>query len=130
MNYVQVKKGNHSTPIELWYGYPPNIKYIKVFGRKFYILKYFRNGKLDGKREEVIFLGHSTRNKAYKYLNTNTNKVVESANVNFDEYIKVYEAKPMKELEEYKSFVYFYKVCLLERCYKSSYKPIASLSDC
>ena len=34
---------------------------------------------------------------------------MESANVNFDEHTKVHEAKPMKELEEYKSFVYFYE---------------------
>ena len=42
-------------------------------------------------------------------LNTNTNKVVESANVKFDEYTKVYEAEPMREHKEYKSFVYFYE---------------------
>ena len=60
----------------------------------------FRNGKLDEKSEEGIFLGYSTRSKAYKCLNTNTYKVVESANVKFDEYTKVYEAEPMKELEE------------------------------
>ena len=61
------------------------------------------------KSEECIFLGYSTISKAYKCLNTNTNKVVESANVKFDEYIEVYEAEPMKEPQEYKSFVYFYE---------------------
>ena len=71
--------------------------------------QYFRNGKLDAKSEEGIFLGYSTRSKAYKCLNTNTNKVVESANINFDEYTEVYEVEPMKEPEEYKSFVYFYE---------------------
>ena len=82
---------------ELWHGYSPNVKYFKVFGSKFYILKDFRNGKLDVKSEEGIFLGYSTRSKAYKCLNTNTNKVVESASVKFDECTKVHEAKPMKE---------------------------------
>ena len=109
LNHVQVKKGTHSTPFELWYGYSPNVKYFMVFGSKCYIHKDFRNGKLDAKSEEGIFLGYSTRSKAYKCLNTNTNKVVESANVKFDEYTEVYEAEPMKELEEYKSFVYFYE---------------------
>ena len=42
-------------------------------------------------------------------MNTNTNKIVESVNVNFDEYTKVHEAESMKRLEEYKSFVYFYE---------------------
>ena len=93
---MQVKKGTHSTPFELWYGYPPNVKYFKIFGRKCYILKDVRNGKFDAKSDEGIFLGYSTRSKAYKYLNTNINKVVESANVKFDEYMEVYYAKPMK----------------------------------
>ena len=97
LNCVQVKKGTHLTPFELWYGYSPNVKYFKVFGSKCYILKEFKNGKLDAKSEEGIFLGYSKRSKAYKCLNTNTNKVVESENVNFDEYTKVYEAEPMKE---------------------------------
>ena len=98
LNHVQIKKGTHSTPFDLWYGYSPNIKYFKAFESKCYILKDFRNGKLDAKSEEGIFLGYSTRIKAYKCLNTNTDKVVESANVKCDEYIEVHEAKPMKEL--------------------------------
>ena len=47
LNRVQVKKGTNATPFELWYGYAPTINYFKVFGRKFYILKDNRNGKLD-----------------------------------------------------------------------------------
>ena len=105
LNLVQVKKGTHSTPFELWHGYSPTIKYFKVFGRKCYILKDFRNGKLDAKSEEGIFLGYSTRSKAYKCLNTNTKKVMESENVKFDEYTKAHEDELMNELEEYKSFV-------------------------
>ena len=114
LNYVQVKKGTHLTLFELWYGYPPNVKYFKVFGRKCYILEDFRNDKLDAKSEKGIFLGYSTRSKDYKHLNTNTNKVVKSANVNFDEYIEVHEAEHMKEPKEYKSFVYFYEGILVE----------------
>ena len=83
MNHVQVKKGTHSTPFELWYGYPPNVKYFKVFGSKCYILKDVMNGKIDEKGEEGIFLGYSTRSKAYKCLNTNTNKIVESKKCEF-----------------------------------------------
>ena len=97
LNRVQVKKGTHTTPFELWYGHSPNVKYFKVFGSKCYILKDFKKGKLDAKSEEGIFLGYSTKSKSYKCLNTNTNKVVESANVNFDEYTKSHEVEPAKE---------------------------------
>ena len=51
LNQVQIKKGTHSTPFELWYGYSPNVKYFKVFGRKCYILKDARNGKVDVESE-------------------------------------------------------------------------------
>ena len=112
LNYVQVKKGTHSTPFELQYGYSPNVKLFKVFGSKSYIFKDFRNGKLDEKSEEGILIGYSTRSKSYTCLNTNTKKVVESENVNFDEYTKVYEAEPMKKLKEYKLFL---QVCLLKK---------------
>ena len=73
------------------------------------ILKDVRSGKFDAKSDEGIFLGYSTRSKAYKCLNTNTNKIVESVNVNIDEFIEVHEAEPTKEPEQYKSFIYFYE---------------------
>ena len=69
----------------------------------------FKNGKLDANSEDDIFLHYSTRSKAYKCLNTNTNKIMESENVNFDEYIEVHEEKSIKEPKVYKSFVYFYE---------------------
>ena len=80
LNHVQVKKGTHSTPFELWYGYSPNVKYFKVFGSKHYILKDFKHGKLYAKSEEG------------KCLNNNTNKVVESANIKFtSKQLKMFE---------------------------------------
>ena len=78
------------------------MKHFKVFGRKCYILKDTRNGKFDAKSDEGIFLGYSIRSKASKCLNTNTNKNVESANVNFDEYTKVHDAEPIKRPKGYK----------------------------
>ena len=118
MNWVQVKKGTNSTLFELWYGYPPNVKYFKIFGSKCYILKDDRHEKFDAKSDQRIFLGYSTRSKTYKCLNTNTNKVVESENMNFDESTEAYEAKPKKELEKYKFFVYFYEGMPDEEEYK------------
>ena len=77
LNRVRVKKGANLTPYELWFGYTPSVKYFKIFGSKFYILKDDRKGKFDAKGEEGILLGYSTRSKAYKRLNTNINKIVE-----------------------------------------------------
>ena len=71
LNQVQIKKCTNATPFELWYGHSPNVKHFKLFGCKCYILK-------------------DSRSQAYKCLNTNTNKIVESENVNFDEYLEVH----------------------------------------
>lgn len=62
--WVQVNKGTNITPFELWYRYAPNVKYFKVFGRKCYIFKDNRNGKIDAKSDKGIFLGYSTKRKA------------------------------------------------------------------
>ena len=60
------------------------LKYLEVND----ILKDNRNGKLDTKSDEGIFQGCSTKSKCYTCLNSNTNKVVESVNVKFDEFIE------------------------------------------
>ena len=86
LNRVQIKKVTNATTFELWYGHSPNVQHFKVFGCKCYILKEYRNEKFDAKSDEGIFLGYSTRSKDYKCLNANTNKVLESANVNFEEH--------------------------------------------
>ena len=106
MNRVRVKKGTNVTPFELWYGYAPNVNYFKFFWRKYYILKDNRNGKLDAKSDECIFLGYSTKRKGYKCLNSNTNKVVESANVKVVEYAEKNEVECKTEPKYYITFIY------------------------
>ena len=95
LNLVQVKTSTHSTPFELWYGYSPNI--LRYLEANALFSKKIRNGKLDTKSEEGIFLGYSTRSKDYKCLNTSTNKVVESVNVKFNKFKELYEDELMKE---------------------------------
>ena len=62
LNRVQLKKDSSETSYELWYGYKPNVSYLKVFGSKCYIFKESRKGKFDVKGDEGIFLGCSCRN--------------------------------------------------------------------
>ena len=106
LNRVQVKKGTNATSFELWYDYAPNVKYFKIFGRKCYILKDNRNGKLDAKSDKGIFLGYSTKSKAYKSLYSKTNKVVESANVKVDEFAERNDVECKKEPKYYSTFIY------------------------
>ena len=64
LNIVQLKKDSNQTPYEIWYAYEPNVSYLKVFGRKCYILKESRKGKFDGKGDEGMFLVYSYRSKS------------------------------------------------------------------
>ena len=86
LNKVQLKKDSNQKPYELWYGYRPNASYLKVFGRKCYILKEPMKGKFDVKSDEGIFLGYSSRSKSYKCFNLTTHKIIESAHVKIDEF--------------------------------------------
>lgn len=109
LNRAQVKKGTNQIHCELWYGYAPNVKYLEVFGRKCYILKDTWKGKNDAKNDKGIFLGYSTKSKAYKCLNTNTKKFVESANVRAGEFVEKNEEWCKNEPKDYKNFAYIYE---------------------
>ena len=76
LNKVHLKKDSNQTPYKIWYGYKPNVSYLKVFSSKCYILKKSRKGKFDVKGDEGIFLGHSIRSKAYKCLNLSTHQII------------------------------------------------------
>ena len=106
LNWVQLKD-SFKTPYELWYGYKPNVSYLKVFGSKCYILKESRKGKFDVKGDEGIFLGYSCRSKTYNCLNFSTHKIIESAHVRIDEFVEKVEEEIKKELEDYRRFVYY-----------------------
>ena len=80
---------------------------MKVFGSKCYILKETRKGKFDVKGDEGIFLGYSSRSKAYKCLNLSTHKIIESAHVRIDEFVEKSEGESNKEHEDYINFIYF-----------------------
>ena len=102
-----MKKNSNKTPYELWYGYKPNVSYLKVFGNKCYILKESRKGKFNVKGVEDIFLGYSYRSKAYKCLNFSTHKIIESAYVRIDEFVEKSEEESKKEPENYRRFIYY-----------------------
>ena len=101
-----MKKDSDKTSYELWYGYRPNVSYLKVFGSKCYILTESRKGKFDVKGDEGIFLGYSYKSKAYRCLNFSTHKIIESAHVRIDEFVERTEEETKKELEDYRRFFY------------------------
>jgi hypothetical protein len=66
MNRGKIRVNNKKTPYELWKGRPTTVKYFKVFGSKCYIKRDDEDlGKFDFIVDEGIFLGYSSRRKAY-----------------------------------------------------------------
>ena len=101
-----MKNDSFKIPYELWYGYKPNVSYLKVFGSKCYILNESRKGKFDVKSDEGIFLGYSCKSKAYRCLNLSTHKIIESAHVKVDEFAERTDEERKKEPKDYRRFVF------------------------
>ena len=96
LNRTQLRPNCEKTPYELWKGRPASVKYFKIFGSKCFIkINDGSLGKFDSRVDEGIFLGYSTRSKAYKCYNYRLKKIVESIDVKVDENL------PEKEIEEH-----------------------------
>ena len=62
------------------------MKYFRVFGSRCYVLKYHENlGKFESKSEEGIFLGYSSKIRAYRVYFLSSICMVESINVIVDD---------------------------------------------
>ena len=86
LNRTQLRPNNEKTPYELWKGRPASVKYVRIFGSKCFIkINDDSPGKFDSRVDEGIFLGYSTRSKAYKCYNSHLRKIVESVDVKIDE---------------------------------------------
>ncbi|RVW98135.1 hypothetical protein CK203_031853 [Vitis vinifera] len=77
------KLGKPSNPI---CGKKPSVKYFRVFGSRCYVLKDHENlGKFESKSEEGIFLGYSSKSRAYRVYILSSKCMVESINVIVDD---------------------------------------------
>ena len=85
-NRVLVRPILNKTSYELFYDRVPYVSYFKVFGSKCFILNTKDNlDKFDPKSDEGIFVGYSTRSKAYRVLNKRTHVIEETLHVSFNE---------------------------------------------
>ena len=83
---AHVHVNSDKTPYELWYGNLPTLNHFRVFGRKCFIKKNGEKlGAFEPKSDEGIFLGYSSRSKAYKCYNKILRKIVECIDVVIDE---------------------------------------------
>src|SRR4051812_9890177 len=74
-------------PYELLTDHKPNVNYFPVFGFKcFFLNKKDRLAKFQSKTIEGIFVGYASNSHAYRVYNKSTGCVVETCDVEFDEF--------------------------------------------
>jgi hypothetical protein len=73
------------TPFELHFGHRPSISHIKPFSCKCFILERGNLDKFESHSSDGILLGYTPHSRSYRVFNLETNTIVESCNVTFDE---------------------------------------------
>jgi transposase InsO family protein len=75
----------HLTPFELRFGHKPSVSHLKPFSCKSFVLKHGNLVKFESLSFDGILLGYSPHDRSYRVYNLETNTVVESCDVTFDE---------------------------------------------
>jgi hypothetical protein len=92
------------TPFELHFGRQPSISHLRPFGCKCCIFKCGNLDKFESRSLDGIFLGYTPHGRSYRVLSLETNTVIESCDVSFDETAScprdVFESAGDKEMEE------------------------------
>jgi hypothetical protein len=92
------------TPFELRFGRNPFVSHFRPFGCKCFVLKRENLDKFESRSFDGILLGYTPHDRSYRVYNFETNTVVESYDVTFDEIAPyprgVFECAGDKEIEE------------------------------
>jgi hypothetical protein len=94
----------HLTPFELHFSHKPSVSHLRPFGCKWFVLKHGNLDKFESRSFDAILLGYTPHDRSYQVYNLETNTVVESCDVIFDETAPyprgVFECAGDKEMEE------------------------------
>jgi hypothetical protein len=92
------------TPFELPFGCRGFVFHLRPFGRKCFILKYGNLDKFESRSFDGILLGYTPHGRSYRVFNHETNIIIESCDMTFDETAPcprdVFECAGDKEMEE------------------------------
>jgi hypothetical protein len=92
------------TPFELCFGHKPSISHLRPFGCKCFVLKCGNLDKFESCSFVGILLGYTPHGRSYRVFIFETNTVVESCDMTFDEIAlcprDVFECAGDKEMEE------------------------------
>jgi hypothetical protein len=94
----------HLTPFELRFGRKPSVSHFSPFGWKCFVLKCGNLDKFESRSFDGILLGYTPHGRSYRVYNFETNTVVESCDMIFNETAPcsrdVVECAGDKEMEE------------------------------
>ncbi|KAM6582397.1 hypothetical protein CsatB_009399 [Cannabis sativa] len=86
LNRCPTKAVQNKTPIKAWSRRKPSLKHLKVFDCICYShIPKEKRDKLDEKTAKGIFLGYNTQSKGYRVYSLETNNLIISQDVKFDE---------------------------------------------
>jgi hypothetical protein len=84
-NRIFLRSILHLTPFELHFGCKPSVSHLKPFGCKCFVLKRGNIDKFESRSFDGILLGYTPHGKSYRVYNLETNIIIESCDVTFDE---------------------------------------------
>jgi hypothetical protein len=101
-NHVSTKICGEKTPMELWTGRKPNIRYFRIFGCKVFarIPSPYWRGKLGQRAEQGVFMGYDENRKAALVWIQDRRQMVSSRDVQYMELEKGWENKTSHETDE------------------------------
>jgi hypothetical protein len=103
-NRIFLRSIMHLTPFELRFGRNPSISHFGPFGHKCFVLKRGNLDKFESHSFDDILLEYTSHDRSYRVYNIETNTIVESYDVTFDETAPcprgVFECAGDKEMEE------------------------------
>jgi hypothetical protein len=103
-NRIFLRSILHLTPFELHFGCKPSVSHFRPFGCKCFVLKCGNLDKYESRSFDGILLGYTPHGTSYRVYNFETNTVVESCDVTFDETAPcpcgVFECAGDKKMEE------------------------------
>jgi hypothetical protein len=94
----------HLTPFELQFSRKRSVSHFRPFGCKCFVLKHGNLDKFESRSFDGILFGYTPHGRSYRVYNVETNTVVESCDVTFDEIAAcphgVFECAGDKEIDE------------------------------
>jgi hypothetical protein len=84
-NWIFLRAFLNKTCYELMHGRAPRVSHFWAFGCRCFILKKGRLDKFESRSSDGIFLGYASHSRAFRVLNLDTNILMGTCEVTFDE---------------------------------------------